>query len=67
MMAEEVNLLQGAKFMLTYGAEDMEHDLGGEVTLEWDQPHVVANGYQDEHIQWLCNHLLSDLGELAII
>ena len=60
-------LLQGAKFTLTYGSEDMEHDLGGEVTLEWDQRHVVADGYQDEHIKWLCNHLLADLGELTTI
>jgi hypothetical protein len=59
------SLLQGAKYTITFGASNLEHDLGGEVTLSWDKRHVVANGYNDQHIQWLCNHLLADLGELA--
>jgi hypothetical protein len=54
----EVLLLQGAKYTIIYGEETLEHDLGGTVTFQWDQQHVVANGYQAEHIQWLCNHLL---------
>jgi hypothetical protein len=65
--AEEDLGLLGAKYTLTYGSETPEHDLGGEVTLEWDKRHVVANGYHDAHIQWLCNHLIPDLGELASI
>jgi hypothetical protein len=59
------SILQGAKYTITFGASNLEHDLGGEVTLSWDKRHVVANGYNDQHIQWLCNHLLADLGELA--
>ena len=38
------------------------HHGGNKVTLSWDKHHVVANGYNDKHIQWFCNHLLSDLG-----
>ncbi len=63
----EASLLQGAKYTITYGEETPDHDFGGSATLQWDQRHVVANGYQAEHIQWLCNHLLGDLGQLAEI
>jgi hypothetical protein len=56
------SLLQGAKYTITFGAMNLDHDLGGEVSLSWDKRHVVANGYNGTHIQWLCNHLLSDLG-----
>ena len=65
--SQELSQLQGAKYTITYGAETPNHDLGGIATLEWDQRHIVANGYHGEHIQWLCNNLLSDLGELAAI
>jgi len=61
------NPLQGTKYTITFGAETPDHDLGGIVTLSWDRWHVVANGYDDKQIQWLCSHLLSDLGELAVI
>ncbi len=63
----ELSPLQGAKYTIAYGEETPEHDMGGTVTLQWDKRHIVANGYQAEHIQWLCNNLLSDLGELAEI
>jgi hypothetical protein len=59
------SLLQGAKYTITFGATNLEHDLRGEVTLSWDKHHVVTNGYNDTHIQWLCNHSLLDLGQLA--
>ena len=59
--------LQGAKYTITYGSANLEHDLGGEITLVWDKRHVVATGYDEKHIQWLCNHLLSDLGQLSSV
>ena len=54
--------LQGAKYTITFGVEMPKHDMGGEATLWWDKHHVVANGYDAIHLQWLCNHLLADLG-----
>jgi hypothetical protein len=46
-----VSCLQNAKYTIMFGSANLEHDLGGEVTLIWDKRHVVANRYDDKHIQ----------------
>jgi hypothetical protein len=64
---QDVTPLQGAKYTVEFGDETPEHEMGSEVTLQWDTRHVVSDGYEARHIQWLANHLLADLGALASV
>jgi hypothetical protein len=61
------SLLQGAKYTISFGPPNVHNANGGGATLSWKKRHLISNGYEAKHIEWLTNHLLADLGALATV